>query len=179
MYGGSFQHYKTQRASRILEDVRKLVRYLWALPNTVLGLILCLAAFPRGRVAIVDGVVEAQGPMLRWALRRLPIVGGASAMTLGHVVLGSDAESLDWARTHEHVHVAQYERWGPLFLPAYVCASAWAALSGRHFYLDNVFEVEAFSSAGSRPSSTHPLADSRVTAGEWFETGLADTRRDW
>ena len=74
MYGGSFQHYKTQRASRILEDVRKLVRYLWALPNTVLGGFLCLAAFPRGRVAIVDGVVEAHGPMLRWALRRLPIV---------------------------------------------------------------------------------------------------------
>ena len=151
MYGGSFQHYKTQRASRILEDVRKLVRYLWALPNTVLGLILCLAAFPRGRVAIVDGVVEAQGPMLRWALRRLPIVGGASAMTLGHVILGRDPWCLDVCRDHEQAHVRQAERWGPAFLPAYLACSAWEwsrRHRGRHFYLDNYFERDARRSCG-------------------------------
>jgi hypothetical protein len=148
--------------------VRKLVGYLWALPNTVLGLILCLAAFPRGRVAIVDGVVEAHGPMLRRVLRRLPIVGGASAMTFGHVVLGCDAESLDWARTHEHVHVSQYERWGPLFLPAYLCASAWAALSGRHFYLDNVFEAEAFRITSAAPAGRrHTLPLRRSAGAEW------------
>lgn len=121
-----------------------IAAYLWTLPNTLLGLVVCLAAWPRGRVAIVDGVVEAHGPVLRWALRRLPPPGGASAVTLGHVVIGCDAQALEWSRPHEHVHVAQYERWGPFFLPAYVGASLWAALSGRHFYRDNVFEEEAF-----------------------------------
>jgi len=122
-----------------------LARYLWTLPNTLLGLAICLAAFPRGRVSIAGGIVEAHGPAIRWALCRLvPIAGGASAVTLGHVVLGRDADALDEAREHERVHVAQYERWGPLFLPAYAAASVWAALKGRHYYYDNTFEVEAF-----------------------------------
>lgn len=137
-------------ASRILKAVAILVRYVWALPNTILGLAICLLAGPRGRVSIVNGIVEAHGPVIRWALRRLvPIGGGAAAVTLGHVVLGRDDEALESARSHERVHVAQYERWGPFFLPAYFGASAWAALTGRHFYLDNVFEVEAFAEEGN------------------------------
>ena len=51
--------------------------------------------------------------------------------------------ALAWSRTHERVHVAQYERWGPFFLPAYVAASLWAFARGGDFYLDNVFERAA------------------------------------
>ena len=76
--------------------------------------------------------------------------------TLGHVVLGCDAHSLDWSRSHERVHVAQYERWGPFFLPVYAAASAWAVMTGRHFYRDNAFEVEAFGVGQGNPEGLPP-----------------------
>jgi hypothetical protein len=114
------------------------------MPATALGLLFAGLTLPRGRVAIVCGVIEAHGPILRWALSRLlPNQGGASAITLGHVVLGRDATALESTRLHERVHVAQYERWGPLFLPAYVGASLAACIRGADYYFDNRFEREA------------------------------------
>ncbi len=65
-------------------------------------------------------------------------------MTLGHVVLGRDPAALDQSRAHERVHVAQCERWGVAFLPAYACASALAWLRGGDAYFDNAFEREAW-----------------------------------
>lgn len=121
-----------------------MLRYLWAAPATLPGLVLAATAWRRGAIAVVDGVVEAHGPFIRWALRRLvPLPGGAAAITLGHVVLGVDATALETTRTHERAHVAQYERWGPLFVPAYLIAGVVAAARGRHFYFGNAFEVEA------------------------------------
>jgi hypothetical protein len=67
-------------------------------------------------------------------------------MTLGHVVLGQDLFLLDATRAHERVHVRQAERWGPLFLPAYVIASVAALLRGGNPYRDNAFEREAYES---------------------------------
>ena len=120
-----------------------LVRYLWAGPTTVLGLAFALLAARRGKVSIVDGVVEAHGPFLRWALLRIPLTGGVAAITLGHVVLGRDEVTLAATRAHERVHVEQYERWGPLFVPAYLLAGLWECARGRHPYFDNRFEREA------------------------------------
>lgn len=120
------------------------LRYLWASPATLPGLALSLLALRGGRITVLDGAVEAHGPLLAWALTHLvPLRGGAGAITLGHVVLGRNAVSLDATRAHERVHVAQYERWGPLFVPAYAASAAWALLTGRHPYFDNVFEREA------------------------------------
>ena len=45
--------------------------------------------------------------------------------------------------SHEHVHVRQFERWGLLFPILYVLASFRALLTGKRFYWDNVFEIEA------------------------------------
>ena len=93
----------------------------------------------------MDGVIEVHGPWLRWALRHLvPLRGGAAAITFGHVVLARDQASLDWTRAHERVHVRQYERWGALFVPAYLAAGLWVALRGGHAYFDNPFEREAY-----------------------------------
>lgn len=64
-------------------------------------------------------------------------------MTLGHVVLGKTQEALDRTREHERVHVRQYERWGPLFLPLYFGWAGYLYLIGKHYYLDIPFEVEA------------------------------------
>ena len=77
-------------------------------------------------------------------------------MTLGHVVVGRDAGSLERTRAHERAHVRQYSVWGPFFLPAYCLASLIAALRGRHYYRDNQFEREACqvesTSHGRRPA---------------------------
>ena len=122
-----------------------LARYLWASPNTAIGLSLAtLARLTGGKVRVVDGVVEACGGTLAPLLRAVPIRGGARAMTIGHVVIGRDREALDDTRDHERVHVRQYERWGPLFLPAYFASSAWLLLGGRDPYRDNPFEREAY-----------------------------------
>ena len=121
-----------------------MFRYVWVAPATALGLVFALFALRGGRIAVVEGVVEAHGPLVRWALTHLAVVpGGVAAITFGHVVLGRDGEALEWSRTHERVHVAQYERWGLLFLPAYVAASLWAFVRGGDFYLDNAFERAA------------------------------------
>lgn len=119
-------------------------RYVWASPASLVGLVLLGAGMRRARVAVVDGVIEAHGPRLAWGLTHLTLIrGGAAAITLGHVVLGRDAHALASTRTHERVHVRQYERWGPGFLPAYAIGCLVALVRGGHFYRDNPFEVEA------------------------------------
>ena len=122
----------------------KYWRYGWALPATLLGLLMAGRALRRGRVRAIDGVLEAHGPWLRWALTTcVPLPGGVAAITLGHVVLGQNEHALEYTRAHERVHVRQYERWGVFLLPAYLVASVYAALSGGHYYFDNAFEREA------------------------------------
>lgn len=74
----------------------------------------------------------------------VPLPGGASALTLGHVVLARDAECHERTRIHERVHVRQVERWGLFFLPAYLLCSFWLLLRGRNPYRDNPFEIEAY-----------------------------------
>ena len=136
----------------------RIVRIIWAAPTSVLGLVVIAAGGWRVRLRIVDGVIEAHGPVLAWLLTRgTPI--GASALTLGHVVIGRDATALDATRAHERVHVRQCEIWGPLFVPAYLIASIVAVLRGRHFYFGNTFEIEAFLTAGTgirRPDLSDP-----------------------
>jgi hypothetical protein len=131
---------------RILMILLRVLAWLWALPNTLIGLpLLAIAAATGGRAALVDGVFEAYGGSIRWVLARLPLGGrDDAAVTLGHVILGSSREALDLLRAHERVHVAQYERWGPFFLPAYAVASLWARLQGVDSYRDNPFEREAY-----------------------------------
>ncbi|MDY7092812.1 MAG: hypothetical protein SX243_07560 [Acidobacteriota bacterium] len=141
------RHSLTQpRRFRWRPSARRALCYLWASPNTLLGLLLALLALPGGgRIRWVEGAVEAHGPLLARALWLCTgLAGGAGAMTVGHVILGRTAHSLAYHRPHEHVHVRQYERWGPLFLPAYFGSSLLAYLRGQDPYRDNVFEREAY-----------------------------------
>lgn len=125
--------------------MKKLFVYFWASPATLLGLVFVpFAIISRGRVRAVCGVIEVHGGLVTLFLRRgILVSGGIAAMTLGHVVLGLDQLSLDCSRAHERVHVAQYERWGPLMIPLYLLFSALARMRGADPYLDNRFEVEA------------------------------------
>ena len=50
----------------------------------------------------VDGVLELYGGPVGFFLRRCTLLKGtASAMTLGHVVLGRDRDALAWTRAHK------------------------------------------------------------------------------
>ncbi len=130
---------------RFVPVIPPLVRYLWAAPTSAVGLAIVVAASRGAEIRVVDGVLEAHGPALAWLLSRSPFTpGGAWAMTLGHVVIGQHRYALERTRVHERVHVRQVERWGPLFLPAYLSASLWLKLCGRDAYLENRFEREAF-----------------------------------
>jgi len=115
------------------------LRVLWAAPNSVIGLLLGAGLLPFGaRWRVVDGVLEiaarGRAPERRWPF---------AAITLGHVIVGTHPAELQRLRAHERVHVRQCERWGPLFLPAYLMAGAWQWLRGRDAYRDNPFEVQA------------------------------------
>lgn len=103
---------------------------LWAMPNTLLGLLAGLAALPFGA-------------QLRWRPRELALVfqhypwGPGGALTLGNVILhtgerldvpcatyahraGLGEETPISLAAHERAHVLQAMALGPLFLPLYL-----------------------------------------------------------
>ncbi|MEQ8210712.1 MAG: hypothetical protein RH917_12850 [Lacipirellulaceae bacterium] len=123
----------------------RLLGWIWASPWTAFGLALGVIALASGgRVQTRCGIIEFHGRFLRWLLTHLPGGQAFHAMTLGHVVVGQTPEMLDEAREHELVHVRQYERWGPLFVPAYLLCSLVIGLRGGDAYRDNPFEREAY-----------------------------------
>ena len=65
----------------------------------------------------IAGVLEIAGGLVGTWLGPTRIALPWRAITLGHVILGIDATALDASRTHEHVHVRQYEQWGPSLPP--------------------------------------------------------------
>jgi hypothetical protein len=119
----------------------RLARYLWAGLYSLVGL-LFLPFFKRARVT--RGVVLGEGAewpgKLGWRY---------SAITLGHVVLSTREQISQETFEHELVHVRQYERWGPLFIPAYLVASLVALIKRRHYYKDNFFEAQARARSGA------------------------------
>lgn len=122
--------------------LNRLLRYGWAAPTTLLGLLFASLLLMTGaRVQRVQGVIEVYGG---WLANKLALSSGFAALTLGHVVMGYSADCLQQLRAHEHVHVRQAEQWGILFVPAYLLAGLWQLLRGRHVYYDNPFEQQAF-----------------------------------
>ncbi|MBI3876762.1 MAG: hypothetical protein HY300_12565 [Verrucomicrobia bacterium] len=124
----------------------RMLKYVWASPTTLVGLLGVVATvITGGRVQIVSGAIEAWGGFSAWLFRH--VLRGSLAITIGHVILALDEEGLGRYRRHEHIHVEQYEKWGPLLVPLYFGASLMAWLRGKHYYYDNVFEQEAYSRA--------------------------------
>jgi hypothetical protein len=132
---------------RHVRTAGRVLLYVWAAPTTLVGLTAgALTLASGGRVQVRRGALEFHGGFSRWFLERRFVM--ASAMCLGHAIIGRDVRCLDSCRDHEQAHVRQVERWGGAFIPAYVLASAWAWASGRHYYLDNRFEVDARRASG-------------------------------
>jgi len=123
----------------------RVVRYAWAALPTLVGLALALPVLAFGGTARrIGGTLEIAGRPIAGFVARMPARLRFQAITFGHVILGVDHAVLAAVRTHERVHVRQYERWGPLFLPLYVASSAVQLACGRDPYRDNRFEREAF-----------------------------------
>lgn len=122
----------------------RLLAYLWASPNSLIGLLLGLAG---GCWRLRRGVVEISGGWLPRLMGRK-----VQAITLGHVILGRHPRALAHWRAHELRHVRQYEWLGPLFLPVYFGLALYAALRGRHPYRDHPLERQAgLDDQGDRP----------------------------
>jgi hypothetical protein len=125
--------------------MRRFLRYAWASPTTLVGLTAgALALCSGGKVQCRQGALEFYGGFAFW-LAELMRFG---AMTLGHVIIGLNAESLDRFRNHEQAHVRQVERWGAAFIPAYLFASLLAWWQGGDYYRDNWFERDARRATG-------------------------------
>lgn len=133
----------------------RLLLYLWVGPGSLVGLFAAAIALCRGGGwQVIDGVLEIHGGGVTKLLSRIsPFTGAISAITLGHVVVGASLAELDRTRLHERVHVQQYERWGPLFIPAYFLAGGWVWFHGGSPYLDNPFEVEAYAVSDGQPEN--------------------------
>jgi hypothetical protein len=102
----------------LLPAARSLPGYLWAGPNSLVGLAGALTT--RTRPVRWRGVLlfeDARGGLARFLRWR-----GFAAITLGHVIVANRPLS-DGLLAHELEHVAQHERWGPLYYPAYLLGS--------------------------------------------------------
>ena len=123
----------------------RLVRYAWAAPTTMVGILAgALTIGTGGRAQVRRGAVEFYGGFSRWLAQKW----GFRAMTLGHVIIGRDTWCLEFCRDHEQAHVRQVERWGTAFIPAYLLASLVAWWQGKDYYLDNWFELDARRACG-------------------------------
>lgn len=135
----------------------RVLRGVWASPATALGVVATLCFLPSGAtVRVVEGVIETAGGGIGRFVSLLPRRMRFSAITLGQVILGTDHDVLAVLREHEHVHVRQYERWGVLFLPAYLASSLGQMLRGADPYRDNRFEREAYARSSDHRAGAEP-----------------------
>ena len=138
----------------MLNPALRFAKMLWASPFTFLGLgcasvLLATggkAKWSRGALEITHRRYNSDCSR---AAQTLPFRG----FVLGHIILMVTEEDLARFGAHERVHVEQYERWGPLFLPAYGASSLWQLIRGRRPYWDNHFEIEARERDGSGPQA--------------------------
>ena len=129
-----------------LPGVISLIGILWALPLSLLGLLLVLPIYMvHGRIEKVSAAVPAllvHGQLGDRLLAHHPF-GPMAAMAIGHIIIARRHGLTPHILRHELTHVRQAARWGPLFPLAYLAASAWALLQGRQAYWHNHFEIAA------------------------------------
>ena len=120
----------------------RFLSYMWALPTSAVAFPFVMAnGVSGGQTILWHGVIEIQGPLVRYFLSRSFV--RASAMTLGHVILCCDNDCRNRFRAHELVHVQQAERWGPMFLPFYLGMMAWTWRRTGQGYWFHPWEIEA------------------------------------
>ena len=149
----------------VIKALGSFFRYCWVLPVSCIGILLIpFVIFSGGTVSVAAGVIEVEGGILRFLLSRRRPHFTIDALTIGHVIIGQNRESLLRCRNHERVHVRQYELWGPLFPPLYLLSSAAALFRGMDPYRDNRFEREAFCTSGAGMAPQRPEYDQPINS---------------
>lgn len=124
-----------------MRPLLRALAYVWASPNSLLGLVLGALSFQAPRTS--DGVLVFDGPP-RGFLSLLRLFRRA-AITYGHVVLSN--RPLDGVLLrHELHHVWQYERLGPFYIPIYVLVWVFTG------YRKHPFEMAARLAESSTPA---------------------------
>lgn len=125
-----------------------MIGFIWALPLTVVGLIVALVTgCERVHLRIPASTSEARTYLASDWLRKRFFGGkrNIGAFTIGCVILfrgWQDASDSKLVR-HELVHVKQGQRWGPLLPLVQLWAMTRAVLEEGDFYEDNFLEREA------------------------------------
>ena len=127
-----------------MEHLRRVWGLLWALPCSVVGMVLATGPLLAGGQARWSaGALEVTYRETESGCGRLANGLAFRGIVFGHVILAVTRDELLRMGPHERIHVQQYERWGALFFFAYGASSLWQLLQGRSAYWDNHFEVQA------------------------------------
>jgi len=113
------------------------LRFLWALPGSVIGFLLGAFSFALPRYDEGTLVFESRVGFAA-LLKRV----GYTAITLGQVIVVHD-RLIPSLRAHEREHVRQWMLGGPLFAVAYHAEGFRQLVTGHRYYKDNRFEVRA------------------------------------
>ena len=89
--------------------------FVWAMPNTLLGLVVGALTFQTPRIHGGAIVFDHEPRGVTWLLRAM----NRTAMTLGFVIV-SAAPVEGRLLAHERHHIRQSMLWGPLFVPVYL-----------------------------------------------------------
>lgn len=122
--------------------------HLWMLPLTLAGFVVVgihsLFVGKHVRVSWTWRGIVFEYPGRLWGMDSL------MGQCLGGVILVRSTGPISTARTlvHEGQHVFQQMVLGPFILLAYPVSSFAALVRGRHWYRDNVFEIDARREAG-------------------------------
>jgi hypothetical protein len=113
----------------------RVLKMLWTLPNTLVGLVLGFLSFTWPRWDKRRALVFESDR----GFRKLHSKKNYVAITLGNAIVTNPDPDEETMR-HELVHVRQYETWGPLFALAYAFFWIKLSLEGKNPYRDNPFE---------------------------------------
>ncbi len=121
----------------------KTLQYIWALPVTLVGLIV--AVFGGSTLTKIHGVAMVFVVKPGGLIDRFFRSGRFDGLTIGACIFIADAWYLRYSRlmAHEYRHVMQVMTWGPLFPVLYYGSWLVAWARGGHYYEDCWFERDA------------------------------------
>lgn len=134
----------------------RVLGYIWATPNTLVGCLLALYYWPRAW-CISEGCIEA--------IPRRTMLGNPGAQTHGWLIYyrSEASRSNKRLRVHERVHVRQGFIGGPFFMLAYAASFAWFYLKNPQAgwyqaYMQIPFERTAYAYDAAYARGEHPGA---------------------
>jgi hypothetical protein len=120
--------------------MKEMFQRIWNSPNTLVG--LSVKAFFGNNNFEKHGdmhFVAKPGSRFDKQFEKM----GKTAITLGEIILYKSDAFTRRTIEHEIVHVDQYRKYGPFFLPAYGISSIISRIKHGSWYRENEFEKKA------------------------------------